>query len=55
MLPPELIVLLAGRRIGVVRRAAGDRLSFVYDDAWRDANDAYPLSLFPALDRTGAR
>jgi serine/threonine-protein kinase HipA len=45
MLPPELIVLLAGRRIGVVRRAAGDRLSFVYDDGWRDAHDAYPLSL----------
>jgi serine/threonine-protein kinase HipA len=52
MLPPELIVLLAGRRIGVVRRAAGDRLSFVYDDAWRDANDAYPLSLsLPLIDR----
>jgi serine/threonine-protein kinase HipA len=52
MLPAELIVLLAGRRIGVVRRAAGDRLSFVYDDAWRDANDAYPLSLsLPLLER----
>jgi serine/threonine-protein kinase HipA len=52
MLPPEVIVLLAGRRIGVVRRAAGDRLSFVYDDAWRDANDAYPLSLsMPLIER----
>lgn len=52
MLPAELIVLLAGRRIGVVRRAAGDRLSFVYDDTWRDANDAYPLSLsLPLIER----
>lgn len=52
MLPPALIVLLAGRRIGVVQRAAGDRLSFVYDDAWRDANEAYPLSLsLPLIER----
>jgi serine/threonine-protein kinase HipA len=52
MLPPELVVLLAGQPVGVVRRAAGDRLSFVYDDQWRDADGAYPLSLsLPLLER----
>jgi serine/threonine-protein kinase HipA len=52
MIPSELVVLLAGRPVGVVRRAAGDRLSFVYDDPWRDTDGAYPLSLsLPLLRR----
>lgn len=40
----ELTVLLEGRVAG---RATfhDNRLSFSYDDAWRDADDAYPLSL----------
>ncbi len=44
MVPPELVVLLRGRRVGVVRRATGDRLSFTYEEEWRDAEGAYPLS-----------
>jgi serine/threonine-protein kinase HipA len=45
VIPSELVVLLAGEPIGVVRRHAGGRLSFVYDEAWQEAGDAYPLSL----------
>jgi len=41
----ELIVLLGGREIGRARRDAKARLSFVYDRAWREAEEAYPLSL----------
>jgi serine/threonine-protein kinase HipA len=41
----DLILLLGGRRIGVVHRGKGDRLRFVYDDDWRTALDAVPLSL----------
>lgn len=40
----ELIALLDGRAIGVVRRDKG-RLSFTYDQAWRTDASAYPLSL----------
>lgn len=51
MVPPELLVLLRGRRVGVVHRAAGDRLSFKYDEEWRDAEGAHPLSLsLPLLE-----
>lgn len=53
MVPPELVVLLAGQPIGVVRRHGADRLSFVYEEAWQEADDAYPLSLsLPLLERT---
>jgi serine/threonine-protein kinase HipA len=41
----ELIALLNGREIGRVRRQKGGRLSFTYDDAWRTARGAYPLSI----------
>jgi serine/threonine-protein kinase HipA len=41
----ELIVLLDGKQIGRVGRDARGRLRFIYDDAWRTAHDAYPLSL----------
>ena len=41
----ELITLLDGKEVGRVRRDARGRLSFIYDDAWRNAPDAYPLSL----------
>jgi HipA-like protein len=40
----ELLVLLDGREVGVVRQQRG-RLSFAYIDTWRGAPGAYPLSL----------
>ncbi|MGH6946183.1 MAG: type II toxin-antitoxin system HipA family toxin [Kiloniellales bacterium] len=40
----RLVALLDGREAGVVRQAKG-RLSFRYEDSWRDASGAYPLSL----------
>jgi serine/threonine-protein kinase HipA len=39
-----LVALLEGREVGVVRQASG-RLSFRYEDSWRSAPGAYPLSL----------
>jgi serine/threonine-protein kinase HipA len=41
----ELVALLDEKEIGRVRRDERGRLTFVYDDAWRQAADAYPLSL----------
>jgi serine/threonine-protein kinase HipA len=41
----ELIALLDGKRIGRVLRDVRGRIMFVYDDDWRKASDAYPLSL----------
>ncbi|HEX7124790.1 MAG TPA: type II toxin-antitoxin system HipA family toxin [Thermodesulfobacteriota bacterium] len=41
----ELIALLDGREVGRVRRDRRGRLSFAYDDRWRAAPRAYPLSL----------
>lgn len=41
----ELVVLLDGKEVGRVHRDARGRLSFVYDDDWRQAPEAYPLSL----------
>jgi len=41
----ELIVLLGAREIGRVHRDAKARLTFTYDGAWREADEAYPLSL----------
>ena len=43
-MPDELVVLLAGREVGRVRRD-GNRLQFVYDEAWRGWEAAFPLSL----------
>lgn len=41
----ELVVLLGGRQIGRVRRDARGRILLAYDQRWREAPDAYPLSL----------
>ena len=41
----ELVALLGGREVGRVRQDPRGRLSFAYDDRWRGAPDAYPLSL----------
>ena len=41
----ELVALLDGKEVGRVHSDAGGRLSFVYGDDWRQAPDAYPLSL----------
>ncbi|MDA9421627.1 type II toxin-antitoxin system HipA family toxin [Bradyrhizobium sp. CCBAU 53380] len=41
----ELIALLDGAEVGRVRSDARGRLSFVYENAWRNAEVAYPLSL----------
>jgi serine/threonine-protein kinase HipA len=41
----ELLALLDGKEAGRVRNDARGRLTFVYDDGWREAPDAYPLSL----------
>lgn len=40
----ELLVLLGGRKVGQVRQDGG-RLTFTYDGVWREAEEAYPLSL----------
>lgn len=41
----HLVALLDGRVVGAVHRDARARLHFTYEDAWRDAADAYPISL----------
>jgi len=41
----ELIAIISGREIGRVRRDARGRLSFTYDEGWREDDFAYPLSL----------
>ena len=41
----ELVALLGDREAGRVRRDRRGRLSFVYDEAWRDARHARPLSV----------
>src|SRR5258708_20390114 len=41
----ELVTLLDGKEVGRVCRDARGRLTFVYDDQWRNAPEAYPLSL----------
>src|SRR5215475_7906669 len=41
----ELVALLDGKEVGRVHSDTGGRLSFVYGDSWRQAPDAYPLSL----------
>lgn len=41
----ELIALLDGNEVGRVRSDARGRLTFIYDNAWRNAEGAYPLSL----------
>jgi serine/threonine-protein kinase HipA len=41
----ELVTLLDGKEVGRVHNDARGRLTFVYDDQWRNATEAYPLSL----------
>lgn len=41
----ELITLLGGQIVGRVQPRTGGRLSFVYEESWREAEGAYPLSL----------
>lgn len=41
----ELVALLGGVEVGRVHRDGKGRLTFVYDEAWRQAPNAYPLSL----------
>lgn len=41
----ELVALLGGSEVGRVRRDTRGRLTFIYDNTWREAPDAYPLSL----------
>ena len=41
----ELVTLLDGKEVGRVHNDARGRLTFVYDDQWRNAREAYPLSL----------
>lgn len=41
----ELVTLLDGKEIGRVHNDTHGRLTFIYDDQWRNAPEAYPLSL----------
>jgi len=41
----ELIALLDGRETGRVVRDNRGKLTFIYNEAWRNAADAYPLSI----------
>jgi serine/threonine-protein kinase HipA len=41
----ELLTLLGDDVVGRVRRDRSGRVSFIYEDAWRSAGGAYPLSL----------
>lgn len=41
----ELVALLGGREVGRVQQDARSRLTFVYDQSWREAEGAYPMSL----------
>ena len=45
MTAASLRVLLEGRVVGQLVRGRGRKLSFEYDEAWRLAEDAFPLSL----------
>jgi len=44
-LSSELIALLDGKEVGRLSRDARGRLRFMYNDDWRNAANAYPLSL----------
>ncbi len=41
----ELYVLMNNRRMGRVRQGDNGKLSFVYDEQWRNSETSYPLSL----------
>jgi serine/threonine-protein kinase HipA len=42
---PVLAVLLDGAHVGVIYRAGNQRLTFVYEEAWRESSHAFPLSV----------
>src|SRR5690348_7264249 len=42
---PELIAIIDGREMGRVTRDNRARLTFTYTEDWRNADNAYPLSL----------
>lgn len=47
-----LVVLIGGRRAGVVTMDSTGRFSFTYDEVWRDTGNATPLSLsMPIVQR----
>jgi serine/threonine-protein kinase HipA len=48
----QLIALLSGRTAGIVTRDRNGRLKFVYEEDWRGAEGAYPLSLSMPLTAT---
>lgn len=53
MTPPrQLVVLIAGKRAGTLERDARGHLRFSYDETWRAAADAIPLSLSMPLTAT---
>jgi serine/threonine-protein kinase HipA len=41
----ELVTLLDGKEVGRVHNDTRGRLTFIYDDQWRNDIEAYPLSL----------
>jgi serine/threonine-protein kinase HipA len=41
----ELVALLGGRDVGRIRRDGRGKLTLTYESSWRNAPDAYPLSL----------
>ena len=41
----ELVAIIEGREMGRVSRSDTGKLSFTYNEQWRDAPDAYPLSI----------
>lgn len=41
----ELIAIIEGREMGRVTRDKTGKLSFIYNEEWRNASDAFPLSI----------
>lgn len=41
----ELVTLIDGQEVGRVRQGRNGRLAFVYSESWRQAKNAYPISL----------
>lgn len=52
LMPDALVLLLGGQVIGQVERA-GNRLSFVYDEEWRERGPVIPLSM--SMPLSGAK
>jgi serine/threonine-protein kinase HipA len=48
----ELIAIIEGREMGRVARDNRGKLSFTYSEQWRNAPDAYPLSISMPLALT---